>query len=71
VKLGDLAQYVLDKRIPLEICLLSNVHIGPTSQIRASEQTSESALNVKFRLARHPPGIGTRWGSVNTWPARG
>jgi adenosine deaminase len=28
VKLGDLAQYVLDKRIPLEICLLSNVHTG-------------------------------------------
>jgi adenosine deaminase len=30
VKLGDLAQYVLDKRIPLEICLLSNVHSGAT-----------------------------------------
>ena len=30
VKLGDLAQYVLDKRIPLEICLLSNVHTGAT-----------------------------------------
>ena len=28
VKLGDLAQYILDKRIPLEICLLSNVHTG-------------------------------------------
>jgi adenosine deaminase len=28
VKLGDLAQYVLDKRIPLEICLSSNVHTG-------------------------------------------
>jgi adenosine deaminase len=28
VKLGDLAQYVLDKRIPLEICLISNVHTG-------------------------------------------
>jgi adenosine deaminase len=26
--LGDLAQYVLDKRIPLEICLLSNLHTG-------------------------------------------
>src|SRR5262249_3399694 len=25
VRMGDLAQYVLDKRIPLEICLLSNV----------------------------------------------
>lgn len=26
--LGELAQYVLDKRLPLEICLLSNVHTG-------------------------------------------
>ena len=32
VKLGDLAQYVLDKRIPLEICLLSNVHTGATPE---------------------------------------
>jgi adenosine deaminase len=32
VKLGDLAQYVLDKRIPLEICLISNVHTGATPQ---------------------------------------
>ena len=28
VSLGDLAQYILDKRLPLEICLLSNVHTG-------------------------------------------
>lgn len=28
VALGELAQYVLDKRLPLEICLLSNVHTG-------------------------------------------
>ena len=33
VKLGDLAQYVLDKRIPLEICLLSNVHTGATRSL--------------------------------------
>ncbi|MFZ0452396.1 MAG: adenosine deaminase [Ignavibacteriaceae bacterium] len=30
---GDLAQYVLDKRIPLEICLLSNVHTGAIDKI--------------------------------------
>src|SRR5271157_4951914 len=35
VKLGDLAQYVLDKRIPLEICLLSNVHTGATPSVAA------------------------------------
>lgn len=33
VKFGDLAQYVLDKRIPLEICLLSNLHTGAVDKI--------------------------------------
>jgi adenosine deaminase len=33
VNFGDLAQYVLDKRIPLEICLLSNVHTGAVDKI--------------------------------------
>jgi adenosine deaminase len=33
VKLGGLAQYVLDKRIALEICLLSNVHTGATPSV--------------------------------------
>ena len=33
VKLGALAQYVLDKRIPLEICLSSNVHTGAVPSV--------------------------------------
>jgi len=33
VKIGSLAQYVLDHRIPLEICLLSNVHTGATPSL--------------------------------------
>ena len=33
VGFGDLAQYVLDKRIPLEICLLSNLHTGAVDRI--------------------------------------
>ncbi len=33
VGFGNLAQYVLDKRIPLEICLLSNVHTGAVDKI--------------------------------------
>ena len=33
VRLGYLAQYVLDKRIPLEICLTSNVDTGAVSSI--------------------------------------
>ena len=32
-KMGDLAQYVLDKRIPLEICLSSNVHTGAVENV--------------------------------------
>jgi adenosine deaminase len=33
MKLGRLAQYVLDRRIPLEMCLLSNLHTGACSSL--------------------------------------
>lgn len=33
VKLGPLAQYVLDRRIPLEMCLSSNVHTGACARL--------------------------------------
>ncbi len=33
ISLGELSQYVLDKRIPLEICLLSNVHTGAIDKL--------------------------------------
>ncbi len=33
VSLGELAQYALDKRLPLEICLLSNVHTGAVDSL--------------------------------------
>lgn len=33
LKLGSLAQYVLDRRIPLEMCLLSNLHTGACTRI--------------------------------------
>ena len=42
-KLGGLAQYVLDKRIPLEICLSSNVHTG------AIPSLPEHPFNVFYR----------------------
>ncbi len=48
VKLGDIAQYVLDKRIPLEICLLSNVHTGAAPSV--SEHPFKIFYQAKFRV---------------------
>lgn len=48
VKLGDLAQYVLDKRIPLEICLLSNVHTGAARSLE--EHPFRLLFREKFRV---------------------
>jgi adenosine deaminase len=48
VKLGDLAQYVLDKRIPLEICLMSNVHTGATPSL--AEHPFKILYQEKFRV---------------------
>jgi adenosine deaminase len=48
VKLGDLAQYVLDKRIPLEICLLSNVHTGAARSL--DEHPFRIFYQEKFRV---------------------
>jgi adenosine deaminase len=48
VKLGELAQYVLDKRIPLEICLLSNVQTGATRSL--PEHPFKILYQEKFRV---------------------
>ena len=48
VSLGGLAQYVLDKRIPLEICLLSNVHTGATPSL--AEHPFKILFQEKFRV---------------------
>jgi adenosine deaminase len=48
VVIGDLAQYVLDKRIPLEICLLSNVHTGATPSV--AEHPFRLFYKQKFRV---------------------
>jgi adenosine deaminase len=48
VKLGDLAQYVLDKRIPLEICLLSNVQTGAARSL--AEHPFKTFYREKFRV---------------------
>lgn len=41
--MGTLAQYVLDKRIPLEICLTSNVHTG------AAKSMEEHPFGIYYR----------------------
>jgi len=48
VKLGNLAQYVLDKRIPLEICLLSNVQTGAAPSL--AEHPFKIFYREKFRV---------------------
>jgi adenosine deaminase (EC 3.5.4.4) len=48
VKLGTLAQYVLDKRIPLEICLSSNVHTGAAKSIE--EHPFKIYFKEKYRV---------------------
>jgi adenosine deaminase len=48
VAFGDLAQYVLDKRIPLEICLLSNVHTGAIDKIE--NHPFKILFREKFRV---------------------
>jgi len=48
VKLGDLAQYVLDKRIPLELCLISNVHTGATPSLE--QHPFKILYQEKFRV---------------------
>jgi adenosine deaminase len=48
VKMGTLAQYVLDKRIPLECCLSSNVHTGAVKSMR--EHPFRLLYDEKFRV---------------------
>ena len=48
VRLGDLAQYVLDKRIPLEICLLSTLHTGAARSL--SKHPFKILYQEKFRV---------------------
>lgn len=48
MSMGTLAQYVLDKRIPLEICLTSNVHTGAVKSLE--EHPFGIYYRYKFRV---------------------
>lgn len=48
VNLGYLAQYILDKRIPLEMCLSSNVHTGAAPSIE--EHPFGLYYNARYRV---------------------
>ncbi len=56
IKLGLLAQYVLDHRIPIEVCLSSNVHTGATPSMEQHpfrtfmDQGFRVTLNTDNRL---------------------
>jgi adenosine deaminase len=45
-RMGYLAQYVLDKRLPLEVCLTSNVHTGAVDSI----ETHPFGLLYRYRF---------------------
>ena len=48
IQVGDLAQYIIDHRIPLEICLSSNVHTGAAASL--AEHPFPILHKLGFRL---------------------
>jgi adenosine deaminase len=50
IKMGTLAQYVLDKRIPLELCLSSNVHTGAVDSVERHPFSIFKAGNFRITL---------------------
>ena len=48
IKIGSLGQYVLDHRIPLELCLSSNVHTGAVPSM--AEHPFQTFYDLGFRL---------------------
>jgi adenosine deaminase len=54
LSMGTLAQYVLDKRIPLEICLTSNVHTGAVRSLE--EHPFGIYYRYRFRVTLNTDG---------------
>lgn len=51
VKVGPLAQYVLDHRIPLEVCLSSNVHTGAATDLASHPFPIFQRLGYRLTLS--------------------
>ncbi|MHB1931202.1 MAG: adenosine deaminase [Acidimicrobiales bacterium] len=80
VKLGSLASYVRDRRIPLEVCPTSNVHTGVVGSLtehpigllrqlrfRVTVNTDNrlmSGVTLSSELARCSAALGWRWADV-------
>ena len=64
LKLGALAQYVLDRRVPLEMCLVSNLHTGACASLEEHpfgmffRRGFRVCLNTDDRLMSDPPLSG-------------
>ena len=50
IKIGQLAQYVLDHRIPLEVCLSSNVHTGAARDLASHPFPVLQSLGFRLTL---------------------
>jgi adenosine deaminase len=48
ISFGDLSQFVLDRRVPLECCLLSNIHTGAVSEL--SDHPFKVYFDAGFRV---------------------
>ena len=62
IGMGDLSQYILDKRVPLEICLLSNVHTGVVKPIEEHplQMIEKEIPEIVVILGPNHYGIGGR-----------
>lgn len=73
VGMGPLAQYVLDKRIPIEICLLSNLQTGAAASLEAHpfpllwRHKFRLCLNTDNRLMSDTTLTREMMAAVETW----
>ncbi len=73
VAIGTLAQYILDKRIPLEVCLLSNLQTGACRSLREHpfpilwRHRFRVCVNTDNRLMSGTTLTKELWTLVQTW----